>query len=629
MAKLQAPQLSSRLLRIALLWVILLITSVVYTLFLSWRLEATTAVLHDAADIRSELFQLDMVVKSPDLATKYDVPGCVWRVDRGIARVLRGEERFRILPKDDRINQVFYGFEELWKRNVKPPLLLEGGQETNLHSVINNAQFIVDFNRLNEQLDQWVTYVEADADRNIVILRYTQVALGALSVLSVIILMWFLLVWVLRPLNQLQQGIERLRQADWKTRVHSDGSLEFAHISTGFNDLASHLDDVYTNLENKVAEKTSSLAEKNVYLTALYGLTAYLSEQHSIEELRESFLLRIMTLGQAQAGAIYFWEEKRQRLELVEWRGLSVEQAQDPQYVTYFSQEMESLYPQTQSLDQVSDSIASKFKSVSTYHIRNKQKNIGVFVLFHQEGQKHDVDIAPLLETLGRHLGAAVENMRLTALDQQMAVGAERNLMAQNLHDSIAQTLSFVNLQVQMLDDAVKRNEGELIKDAVVQIKAGVQECYEDVRELLLNFRTRVTQEDFEEIAATVLKRFERQTQVKAHLRLLGNGLPLSSDQKLQAIFILQEALSNVRKHAHAETVLVTVRNEDDFSMTIMDDGVGIDERLMQERQQRHVGLSIMQERAQKVSGSIEIESESQVGTTVRFKLPKEVRQAL
>lgn len=629
MPKLQAPQLSSRLLRIALLWVILLITSVVYTLFLSWRLEATTVVLHDTADIRSELFKMDMVVKSPDLASKYDMKGCVWRIDRGIERVLRGEEGVSIFPKDDRINQVFYGIEELWKRNVKPPLLLEGDHQTALNSVIRDSQFIEDFNRLNTQLDQWVSFIEADADRNIVILRYTQVALGALSVLSVIILMWFLLVWVLRPLNQLQQGIERLRQADWKTRVHSDGSLEFAHISTGFNDLASHLDDVYSNLENKVAEKTHSLAEKNVYLTALYGLTAYLSEQHPIEELRESFLLRIMTLGQTQAGAIYFWEEKRQRLELVEWRGLSIEQAQDSRCIEYFTEAMESLYPQTISLDMLLDSVSSKQKSVSIYHIRNKQKNIGVFVLFHQEAQKHDVDIDPLLETLGRHLGAAVENMRLTALDQQMAVGAERNLMAQNLHDSIAQTLSFVNLQVQMLEDAVKRNDPDLVSDSVVQIKAGVQECYEDVRELLLNFRTRVTQEDFEEIAATVLKRFERQTRVKAHFRLLGNGLPLSSDQKLQAIFILQEALSNVRKHAHAETVLVTVRNEEDFSMTIMDDGVGIDERLMQERQQRHVGLSIMQERAQKVSGSIEIESETHVGTTVRFILPKEVRQAL
>ena len=336
-----------------------------------------------------------------------------------------------------------------------------------------------------------------------------------------------------------------------------------------------------------------------------------------------------MTLGQAQAGAIYFWEEKRQRLELVEWRGLSIEQAQDSRCVGFFTEAMDSLYPQTVSLEMLMDSPSNNQKSVSIYHIRNKQKNIGVFVLFHQAGQTHDVDIDPLLETLGRHLGAAVENMRLTALDQQMAVGAERNLMAQNLHDSIAQTLSFVNLQVQMLEDAVKRSDKGLVDDAVVQIKAGVQECYEDVRELLLNFRTRVTQEDFEEIAATVLKRFERQTHVKAHLRLLGNGLPLSSDQKLQAIFILQEALSNVRKHAHAETVLVTVRNEDDFSMTIMDDGVGIDERLMQERQQRHVGLSIMQERAQKVSGSIEIESETHVGTTVRFTLPKEVRQAL
>ncbi len=629
MVKPQAPQLSSRLLRIALVWVILLITSVVYTLFLSWRLEATTAVLHDAADIRAELFQMGVVVKSPELVSQYDVQGGVWRIDRSVKRVLGGDESYRVFPKDDRINQLFYRIEELWKRNVKPPLLLEGDTHKGLEDTIRSADFVKDFDRLNVQLDQWVDSVEADADRNIVVLRYTQVALGALSVFSVIILMWFLLVWVLRPLNQLQVGIERLRQADWKTRVHSEGSLEFSHISTGFNDLASHLDDVYSNLEKKVAEKTSSLAEKNVYLTALYGLTAYLSEQHTLDELRESFLVRIMTLGRAQAGAMYFWDDKRQRLELVEYRGLTREEALWPRCVSCFTFAMESLYPQTKCRSHCENAIQNRFKNISVYHIRNKQKNIGVFVLYHEDRESYDVDIDPLLETLGRHLGAAVENMRLTALDQQMAVGAERNLMAQNLHDSIAQTLSFVNLQVQMLDDAVKRDDREMVDEGLSQIKAGVQECYEDVRELLLNFRTRVTQEDFEEIAATVLKRFERQTHVNAHLRLLGNGLPLSSEQKLQAIFILQEALSNVRKHAQAETVMVTVKNEDDFSMTIMDDGIGIDERLMQERKQRHVGLSIMQERAQKVSGSIEIESEHQVGTTVRFTLPKEVRQAL
>lgn len=629
MAGLQAPQLSSRLLRIALLWVILLIASVVYTLFLSWRLEATTAVLHDAGDIRSELIQMNVVVKTSELTSTYDVQGGVWRVDRSINRVLGGEEAFRVFPKDEQINRLFYRIEELWKRNVKPPLLLEDQSHKDLLVTIQDRKFIEDFDRMNMLLDQWVSFVEADADRNIVVLRYTQVTLGALSILSVIILMWFLVVWVLRPLNQLQQGIERLRLADWKTRVHSDESLEFAHISTGFNDLASHLDDVYSNLEKKVAEKTHSLAEKNVYLTALYGLTAYLSEQHTLEELCESFLLRMMTLGQAQAGSMYFWDDKRQRLELVEYRGLSQEDAQSPNCLHCFSRVMGSLYPQTKCTHQCDKSVRTKFNNLSVYHIRNKQKNIGVFVLYYQAGETHDVDIDPLLETLGRHLGAAIENMRLTALDQQMAVGAERNLMAQNLHDSIAQTLSFVNLQVQMLEDAVKRDDREMVGEGLLQIKAGVQECYEDVRELLLNFRTRVTQEDFEEIAATVLKRFERQTQVKAHLRLLGNGIPLSSEQKLQAIFILQEALSNVRKHAHAETVMVTVKNDEDFSMTIMDDGVGIDERLLKERQQRHVGLSIMKERAKKVSGSIEIESESQVGTTVRFYLPKEVRQAL
>lgn len=92
-----------------------------------------------------------------------------------------------------------------------------------------------------------------------------------------------------------------------------------------------------------------------------------------------------------------------------------------------------------------------------------------------------------LLENLGRHFGAAIENMRLAALDQQMAVAQERNILAQNLHDSIAQTLSFVNLQVQMLEGALKDQNSEQIDDGIKQIKAGVQECYDDVRELLLN----------------------------------------------------------------------------------------------------------------------------------------------
>ena len=110
---------------------------------------------------------------------------------------------------------------------------------------------------------------------------------------------------------------------------------------------------------------------------------------------------------------------------------------------------------------------------------------------------------------------------------------------------------------------------------------------------------------------------------------MTGNGVALNSAQKLQAIFILQEALSNVRKHAKASTVFISVKNGEDFEMKIMDDGIGIDPQLLESRKQRHVGLSIMKERAQRISANIEIESEPNQGTTVRFFLPRTKRAAI
>ena len=94
-----------------------------------------------------------------------------------------------------------------------------------------------------------------------------------------------------------------------------------------------------------------------------------------------------------------------------------------------------------------------------------------------------------LIETLGNHLGVAIENQRLAARDRQFAVSEERNLMAQGLHDSIAQSLSFLNLQVQMLENALPADLNPQARENLAFIQAGVQECYEDVRELLLNFR--------------------------------------------------------------------------------------------------------------------------------------------
>ena len=624
----QAPQLSSRLLRLALLWVIVLIASVIYTLFLSRQMEITTEVMRRASDIRAELFQVgyDLTTGSA-MSMSVDVQGVVWRVDQTLNLAILGDEStYRVMARDERIDAIMGRIDEIWRQSVKPLLLK--WNETHSITISDRHEILSNLDRLNGELDQWQNLMDAEVNRNIVVLRFTQIALGGLSILSVIVVMWFLFASVLKPLNQLQAGIERLKAGDWKTRVHAEGTQEFSEISAGFNEMASHLDDVYTNLENMVEEKTASLAEKNSHLTTLYGLTAFLGEQHSMDEMLESFSARVLTLAAAPAVQVCFWNENRGIFESILQKGLGESVSKECENISKEFREkiFSSPYPIRAGMNQPGEGKESDFIQKVIYHIRYRQKNIGVFVLFYRVEQTENRALDMLLENLGRHLGAAIENMRLAALDQQMAVAQERNILAQNLHDSIAQTLSFVNLQVQMLDGALKAKNQEQIDDGIRQIKAGVQECYDDVRELLLNFRTRVYKEELEELVKSVLERFERQTRVTTHLTIQNEGSDLTSAQKLQVIFILQEALSNVRKHAHAQTVMVNIRNNENFEMTVMDDGVGIDPKVLNERKQSHVGLSIMRERAQKVNARIEIESDIDQGTTIRLILPKEGR---
>lgn len=109
-----------------------------------------------------------------------------------------------------------------------------------------------------------------------------------------------------------------------------------------------------------------------------------------------------------------------------------------------------------------------------------------------------------MLESLGQHLGVVIENQRLVAREKEMAVSEERNLLAQKLHDSIAQSLAFLNLQAQIVETALR----------------------------------------------ALLGRFEADTGIATELKQSGTRVPLSPETQIQALHIIQECLSNVRRNS-------------------------------------------------------------------------------
>lgn len=144
---------------------------------------------------------------------------------------------------------------------------------------------------------------------------------------------------------------------------------------------------------------------------------------------------------------------------------------------------------------------------------------------------------------------------------RSLAVSEERNSLAQEPRiDSIAQGLAFLNIQVQMLQDSLRKGEVSEAVEVAGQLREGVQESYDDVRELLVHFRTRVHQSDLDTAIGAALEKFEGQTGIATRFEAIGNGLPLAATDEIQIMHIVQESLSNIRKHAKASDVTVTVR---------------------------------------------------------------------
>jgi two-component system nitrate/nitrite sensor histidine kinase NarX len=168
--------------------------------------------------------------------------------------------------------------------------------------------------------------------------------------------------------------------------------------------------------------------------------------------------------------------------------------------------------------------------------------------------------------------------------------------------------------------DAVQSGSAERIQQVLEEIDMGVRESYGDVRELLMHFRTRTNAEDIEPALATTLLKFEHQTGLKTALSINGHGMPLSPDLQIQVLHILQEALSNVRKHARASMVWLDVQQQPLWRFEVRDDGIGFicEPATLNET---HVGLRIMQERAQRIGAVLEVVSTPSRGSSIILTL--------
>jgi len=262
------------------------------------------------------------------------------------------------------------------------------------------------------------------------------------------------------------------------------------------------------------------------------------------------------------------------------------------------------------------------YAAMAAIPICSKKQVLGVLTLFFDDVRILATNELRLLETIGLHLGVVIENLRLVVREKEMAVSEERNLLAQELHDSIAQSLAFLNIQAQMLKESLHKGQIETATAELALMGEGIQESYDNVRELLVHFRIKINHAELDDAIRSALEKFEGQTGVRTSFRKEGDGLIPVDTSAIQVLHIIQEALSNVRKHSTATAVDVTMRCDAEFSITVRDDGKGFDLAQVMEDGDSHVGIGIMRERAHRIGGRLELDTAPDRGTCVTLVLP-------
>ena len=600
-------------------FLVLALASIGLTLWVTWNLEGGAAAVNEAGRMRMQTYRLAL-----ELSGRPDSPEALalaHSFDESLALLRSGDpSRPLFVPWSRATRDQFERVDAHWQ-------LL---RDSWLRSHPTPAEASHDAGEFVVEVDAFVAGIEAQIARWTSILHMFQLAMMALAIGSAVVMLYAGYLFVLNPLARLQRGLTDVQQGDLSTRVEVDSGDEFGQLSAGFNDMARTLQSLYGSLEEKVREKTARLEVKRQRLADLYEVSAFLARATTLDELARGFAQQVRRVAKADAAAVRWSDEDNERYLLLAADNLPPAMAQAESCL-----ETGACYcgqPRAQAEIRVipihalqpaplAHCAQAGFRTLVSVPVTLHDRVLGEVDLFYRRETPLDNEDRDLLDTLASHLASAMESLRATALEREAAVSQERSLLAQELHDSIAQSLAFLKIQAQLLRDAMRRGDQPAMERVLGELDEGVRESYADVRELLVHFRTRANEEDIEPALRTTLSKFEHQTGLHARLELEGHGVPLAPDVQVQVLHIVQEALSNVRKHAGAREVVVRVTPAPRWRFEVHDDGVGFDVD-DGEGDQTHVGLRIMRERAERIGAVVTVDSAPGRGCSVVLELP-------
>ncbi len=536
-----------------------------------------------------------------------------------------------------RINEQLHEIKKQWYQDLKPALLAQDKQ--GFYSA--SSRYIEDVNRFvgelqyrNEQRQTWQQNLQLLS----LILIVIMILIGVRRMQKLVLL----------PIKQLILANNEFKRGKSQTRVSIKGYREFEVLGNSFNDMASTIETYQRSLESEVQIKTQHLVKANQVLSLFYDFSKSLTtSQVSLYRLDAliadfsktlphlEFTLCIQNKYITNKNAIVLHGDQMKEL----CKKLSCDSCitKNGEYTkTYPIVHQQEAFGELRVRPKsalvmnrsfiADDGINDNNETGNDITPEQRIKMTEVGNIFPFSSPELDAQNNELIVSLTNLISTALSLRKQRQQEHQLILFEERSTIARELHDSLAQSLSYLKIQVSVLERHLKNQmsepEAPAIYQNIEQIKVGLGSAYRQLRDLLVTFRLTIDNDNFDEALHEAASEFA----LKGGFIIKVNNdimtLNLSAHEQIDLIQIAREALSNISRHAQAQNVEIHLQYEEGdkhILMRIIDDGVGMSGSV---DQTQHHGLMIMKERAHNIGGELIVTDNKPRGTivTVRFE---------
>ncbi|MFP9228306.1 nitrate/nitrite two-component system sensor histidine kinase NarX [Pectobacterium cacticida] len=497
------------------------------------------------------------------------------------------------------LSEQFTALRIFWLGNLRPHLQ-QAGHPSDAASDV--ALFV-------QQLDDLVSAIDHKTEQRLVMVTLVQRAFIGIMCILLVATFFYLRRRLLTPWRQLVSMAQAIGHGDFTQRIAISGHDEMSTLGQVLNSMSDELSAMYHSLEQRVAEKTVDLQQKNDLLSFLYRASRRLHTGEPLCNRVMPILNELPSLTPLRNIQLRLYEENSQE---------RLHQVSDAcQAAPDYGPGNDNEHGEWQTTRDETPGEAH------CWDLEDQHGRYGVVLATLAENNTLSRDQNQLLKTLLEQLTSTLALDRQANHQQQLMLMEERATIARELHDSIAQSLSCLKIQVSCL----QMQSGDLppaSQQLLTEMREELNTAYRQLRELLTTFRLKLSESGLLAALRASGDEFSKRLGYPVGLHYCLPPQSVSAHQGIHVLQIVREALSNIYKHAQATQVDITLQRRADYiELSVTDNGIGISDDASRAN---HYGLIIMRDRARGLHGECVVRRRPSGGTEVNVSFLSEYR---